>query len=170
MKALAEIMELENRELALPEKAQLRAKIFSIEEAIAAQPQIDPPLTHHFSEGVYGREMFIPKGSLLVGKIHKFKNLNIISKGFVSFFSVDGALHVKAPHSFVASPGVKRVIYAHEDSIWTTIHGTFETDLGNIEDEVIAKSYGDVESITPEELEMIEKEIKKIKGENLCLG
>jgi hypothetical protein len=122
----------------------LREKIASLESSIAKCPQAEIPLKHSFSKGVYAREITIPKGSLIVGKIHKHQNMNIISKGEVSFFSIDGAVRVKAPHTFVASPGVKRVIFAHEDTVWTTIHGTNETDLDKIENEFIAKSYDDL--------------------------
>ena len=106
-------------------------------------PQIDIPLKHTFSKNVYAREITIPKGSIIIGKIHKYQNMNIISKGEVSFFSIDGAVRVKAPYTFVASPGVKRVIVAHEETVWTTIHGTSETDLDKLEDEFIAKDYSE---------------------------
>lgn len=149
--------------LTVQERSLQRARISKLEDAILKQPQIDPPLKHHFSHGIYGREMFLPKGSLIVGKIHKLKNFNIISQGDVSFFSIDGADRVQAPHSFVGSPGAKRVIYAHEDTVWTTIHGTDETDLDKIEELFIAKDYHEVDCIDEIELKLIEEARK-------CLG
>lgn len=107
---------------------------------------VDAPVTHRFSKGVYAREMFIPKGAFVVGKIHKYQNLNILSKGDLSVLSVDGIMRVKAPFAVVSDPGVKRAVYAHEDCIWTTIHGTDETDVDKIEEIFIAKSYEDVVS------------------------
>jgi len=108
---------------------------------------------HYFSKGVYARELFIPKGTLVVGKIHRHQNLNILSSGDLTVISIEGVQRVKPPFTVVSPPGVQRVVYAHEDSIWTTIHGTDEKDVQKIEDEFIVKSY--------EELEM---------KENLCLG
>ncbi len=165
MKALKLLNELnkETRIATAEDRALLRAKISSLENVVKNQAQIVFKLQHRFSKDVYAREIFIPKFTLLVGKIHKFSNLNIISQGDLTFFSIDGAFRVQAPHSFVASPGVKRVIYAHEDSIWTTIHGTKETDLEKIEAEVIAKDYCEVDGIDEEELKLIE-EAKR------CLG
>lgn len=96
---------------------------------------------HHFSKDVYAREMQVPKGSVVVGKIHKFENLNILSKGEVSIFSIDGVMRVKAPFTFVASSGAKRVFVVHEDAVWTVIHGTAEKDLDKIEAQFIAKDY-----------------------------
>jgi len=115
-----------------------------ISEFLLEQPQVDIPITHHFSKAVYAREMKVPKGILVLGKIHKFENLNILSKGEVSVLSVDGVMRVKAPHTFVASPGAQRLIFAHEDVVWTTIHGTEETDVDKIEQQFIAKTYEEV--------------------------
>jgi hypothetical protein len=141
--------------LDLHDRSILRGKIALLEKEVKKEPQVDIEPVHNFSKDVYAREISIPKGSLIIGKIHKFQNLNIISKGDLSFFSIDGAFRVQAPHTFVASPGVKRVIYAHEDSVWTTIHGTSETDLEKIEEIFIAKDYREIEGITEEELKLI---------------
>lgn len=145
-----------SRELTLVEKASLRVKISALQEAVLKEPQIEVDPTHRFSKDVYAREIVIPKGSLIIGKIHKHQNLNIISKGDVSFFSTDGAFRAQAPYTFVASPGVKRVIYAHEDTVWTTVHGTGETDLDKIESIFIAKEYAEIEGISEEELNLME--------------
>lgn len=136
-----ELMRLSDGQLTEAGKAELRVQITKLEDVLLKLPQEDVPLKHYFSRDVYAREISIPKGTLIVGAIHRHKNLNIISKGAVTFFSIDGAVRTEAPHTFIASPGVKRVIYAHEDTVWTTIHGTGETDLSKIEDEFIAKNY-----------------------------
>jgi len=125
-------------------KAELRKQIAALEEFALKQPQLAIEITHHFSKSVYAREMFMPAGSIVIGKIHRHKNLNIISQGDVSFISVDGVMRVSAPFTFVASPGVKRVIRAHKDTIWTTIHGTGLTDLAEIEKEFIANDYSEI--------------------------
>jgi len=139
------------------DRAELVAKIFQLQDEVGKLPQETGGLQHHFSEGLYGRELSLTKGTLIVGKIHKYKNLNIILKGRVTFFSIDGAYEVTAPKVFVASPGVKRVIYAHEDSIWMNVHATKETDINKIEEEVIAKTFDSVEGISEEELKIIKE-------------
>lgn len=143
MEEVKEIIALTDSDGALTEvgKAELRLKIKDLETKVLSFPQVEIPPVHHFSKSVYAREITIPAGTLIVGAIHRHQNLNIISKGDVTFFSIDGAKRAKAPHTFVASPGVKRVIFAHEDTVWTTIHGTDETDVERIEDEFIAKDY-----------------------------
>ena len=125
--------------------AEFRDLIAFIESTLkSGGGQIELPITHHFSKDVYAREMIIPKGVLLVGKIHKYQNMNIISSGEISVLSVDGVKRVKAPYTFVSAAGAKRVGYAHEDTVWTTIHGTGETDVDKIEEQFIAKNYEDV--------------------------
>ena len=152
----------EKGHLTIEDKAELRKKIARLEEKVLMEPQIECELNHSFSPGVYARELRLKAGSIVIGKIHKHQNMNIISKGEVTFFSTDGAVQVSAPYTFVASPGVKRVIYAHEDTVWTTIHGTHLTDLVEIENEFIAKSYDEIPSIS-------EQELKLIKGEQNVL-
>jgi hypothetical protein len=133
------------------DKEELRNAIAKLEKHLATLPQREIKETHHFSKSVYAREIFIPAGTLLIGKIHKHENLNILSKGDCSVLSTQGPMRVKAPFTIVSPPGVKRVIYAHEDSVWTTIHGTDLKDVDAIEDEFIAKTYEEV-PLTDEEL------------------
>ena len=125
-------------------------------------------LTHHFTDkdskygcGIYARELFIPKGALIVGKIHKRPHLNIVLKGKISVASEKGKHYFEAPCILPCKPGDKRVGYAEEDTVWVSIHMTEhlgEDKLEDIEDEVIAKSYEELEQLLALE-----------KGQ-LCLG
>lgn len=118
----------------------LRDKVNAMEAIMRTMPQVDLPVKHHFSQGVYGRELFIPKGVTLTGKIHKYSQLNILVCGELSVLTEDGIKRVKPPFIVVSPPGTKRIAYAHEDSIWLTVHGTEETDLEKIEDKFIAQN------------------------------
>lgn len=103
-------------------------------------PAIELPVVHHFSKGVYARELHIPAGTTLTGKIHKFENLNILSKGEMSVLTEDGIKRVSAPFTVVSPPGTKRIAYAHTDCIWTTIHGTESQDIDAIEIEFVVET------------------------------
>jgi len=118
-----------------------RAKLLKLEAAIAERPQVEIEITHHFAPGVYAREMFVPAGVLLTGKIHKTEHLNIISQGKFSVSNMGESITIEAPHTFVSPVGTKRAIYAHTDATWTTIHVTDETDLDKLEDITIAESF-----------------------------
>lgn len=103
------------------------------------------PVQHHFAPGAYGREMTLPAGLVVVGKIHKHAHINVISNGRVQVFTEqDGVLELAAPCTFVSSPGTKRVIHVLEETVWTTVHVTDKTDLAEIEREVIATDFSEV--------------------------
>lgn len=123
--------------------ATTRERIARLEEVMRQAPQADFPLKHTFVPGVYAREIFIPKGSCIVGKIHRHEHLNFISSGEVSMLTPEGIQHIKGPCTMVSKAGTKRALYAHEDTVWTTIHANpdDERDLEKIESYVIAESY-----------------------------
>lgn len=129
----------------------IRAQILALQaDMLKLEEKIECPVTHTFAPGVYAREMRIPKGTLIVGKIHKHAHVNIVSKGSAQVMTEFGPMQIDAPHTFVSQPGTKRVVLALEDVIWTTIHPTNETDLAKIEEEVIAKSYDELSLGGPE--------------------
>lgn len=122
-------------------ETSLDARLDALESAMRAHGEVEIPVKNYFSKGVYAREIFIPKGTTLTGKVHKYENLNIMSKGDMSVLMEDGSVQrVQAPFTVVSPPGTRRAAYAHEDTIWTTIHGTEETDLEKIEATFIAQT------------------------------
>jgi len=130
----------------------VREEIFDIErrmnEAISVSDveeiDVQENVRHIFAPGVYAREMTIKAGEMVIGKIHKTEHINIISKGDISVKTQFGMNRYKGPCTFVSQIGTKRVVFAHEDTIWTTIHPTQETELEKIEEHVIAKSYDEI--------------------------
>lgn len=110
-------------------------------EVIVGNTDDTCPVTHHFAPGLYAREIFIPAGTVIVGKIHRHAHVNTISKGKVVVATEFGLQELQAPVTFVSQPGIKRAVVAQEDTIWTTYHPTDETDLGKIEAHVIAPSF-----------------------------
>lgn len=124
----------------------IRSKILHLQESMKELPSTlgDCTLRHIFAPGLYAREMFIPKGTVIVGKIHKHAHVNTISKGRCSVMTEFGPTEIEAPHTFVSEPGTKRVVVALEDVIWTTYHPSDETDLEKLEDQIIAKSYEEI--------------------------
>lgn len=111
----------------------VREKVNIIEAEILKHPQLAPVVNHHFSPGVYARELHIPAGAILTGRVHKYTNLNILSAGEMAVLTDDGMKRVSAPFTVVSPPGTKRVAYAFTDCVWTTILATDETDPAAIE-------------------------------------
>lgn len=139
--------------------ADLRERILKLQEAMFADPAFDPqcrdfPVTHFKAPGMIGRQMKIPRGSIIVGKIHKHAHLNQISYGHVRVFTEFGPMEIRGPHTFTSQPGTKRVVFALEDTLWTTFHlnpndwdPDNEEDMKRLEDEIIAKSYEQFEAL-----------------------
>jgi hypothetical protein len=142
-----------------------------IEEGVIESTLEDCVVKHYFAPKdekygccTYAREMLIPKGTLIIGKIHKHEHLNIISKGKVVVYTEFGEKHLEAPITFVSEIGLKRSVYAIEDTLWTTIHLTQfvgEENLDKIEEEVIAPDYEQMGLIASVD------ELSKIKNEGV---
>lgn len=121
----------------------LHEKIDRLEKAMLANlPLVDFPVEHLFTNGLYVRTVFNPAGSLLTTKIHKTEHPFAILKGSVSVYVPGvGTEHLEAPHIGVTKPGTRRVIYAHEDTVWVTFHPNpdDETDLDKLEERLIER-------------------------------
>ena len=96
------------------------------------------------SGGLYLRELFVPKGTLATGKIHKVPHFNIIVQGIVSV--VGEGKRIEAPYWFASPGGTKKAIYAHTDTLWITVHPTEETDITQIENALIAPNWAAFEA------------------------
>jgi hypothetical protein len=107
----------------------------------------DCPLSHVFAPGAYARTIFIPKDTLLVGKIHKHAHLNMLMQGRVSVAAEEGPILMEAPRVMSSKAGTKRVVYTHTDTIWTTVHLTESTDLEAIEEQIIANTYEEFDAL-----------------------
>jgi quercetin dioxygenase-like cupin family protein len=116
----------------------VRENVFSFEELAKREKQVPIETKHYFSKGIYAREVTIPAGVICTGHIHKYTNLNIISKGKIEVL-IDYELQTfEAPATIISPPGTKRIVRALEETVWTTIHATDETNIDKIEQEFIA--------------------------------
>jgi hypothetical protein len=118
-------------------------KVDLIEAIIRAKfPLVDLPVNHYFGDGVYVRELPIPAGTLLTGKLHKTKHVVTVSSGTLLVWSEElGTQLFDAPAMFVSHPGTRRVIFAFEDSVITTAHLNPDNceDIDTIESKIIEK-------------------------------
>lgn len=104
------------------EPAQRRAAIQRLEDEIIQLPQAVMPLEHFFAQGLYARQLTIPKDCVLTGAIHKFEHINILAKGDMTVVTEEGPRRIQAPCVMVSKPGTKRAGFAHEESVWITVH------------------------------------------------
>lgn len=86
-------------------------------------PAAEFPLVHHHADGLYARELTIPMGAFAIGAVQKYPHISVISKGEISMLNETGGItRIKAPCTMVSKPGVRKVGFAHEDTVWTSIH------------------------------------------------
>lgn len=124
-----------------------RNKILELGEVCKDMPQVQLELNQYFCNGVYAREMFIPKGVTLVGEIHLFDQINVVSKGKIKVVTDQGEKVIEAPAMFISPAGVKRAGFALEDTIWIEFHSTTLTNEADIRKERIAPDYETLEKV-----------------------
>jgi hypothetical protein len=98
------------------------------------------PFNEYVHGGIYERELFIPKDTILTGKIHLADHIFYLLKGDLSVMTDNGVKRIQAPARFDVKSGIKKIGYAHEDCLCTTFHKTHLTDLDEIEKELFEDS------------------------------
>jgi hypothetical protein len=98
---------------------------------------VEMPVKHHFTPGMYCREIFIPAGTVLTSKIHKTEHPFVVSLGRINVIMEDnGVEEIVAPHFGITKPNTRRVLYAVEDTVWTTFHTTNVVPADNSKEEI----------------------------------
>ena len=139
----------------------MRSKIQKLEEDLLSAANINnivagdnnglgnklAPLEHTFADGVYVRQMYMPKDTAVVGKIHKREHVWFLLQGCISVATENKIEEYEAPCYVVSPGGSKRVILALEDSIFVNIHPNPSNtqDLIELEKYNVAKNYEEYE-------------------------
>lgn len=100
--------------------------------------EVDLGVVHNFSDGLYAKQMFIPKGYVVGQHAHKFSHLSILAKGKVIVRTDDTEKEYTAPACLDIKKGINHAVEALEDTVWYCIHATDETDVAKI-DNVLVK-------------------------------
>lgn len=123
--------------------------IDSLQAAVERMPQVELPLTHRFTPGMYVRTIFMPKGALVISKIHRTQHPFVVTKGRCLVWaprqSAPGedtrpateVQEIAAGHIGITLPGTRRIIYICEDTEWTTFHATNKTTPEEVEADII---------------------------------
>ena len=132
---------------------EYRQKIAEIENKIASAKGAMfgnfLPLKHSFAEGLYIREIFMPKGILLVSRLHKNSYPSFILKGEVVMLTEEGMSRIKAPCYTISPAGTKRVLYMMEDTVWVTVDSNPDNsaDVEKLEKKLICESYAEFDKL-----------------------
>jgi hypothetical protein len=103
--------------------------------------QTEFEVDHIVGGGMYMRVLRIPKGQVLVGKIHRKSCMNIVTKGDITLMTELGKKRVQAGFRALSKPGTMKVGFAHEDTEFINVFRTDETDIAKIEAEIACESH-----------------------------
>ena len=117
-------------------QAPSRQQIDTIEAGLLQLPQVEIPVEHRFAEqqGLYAREIVIPAGTLMTGRVHKHQHVSIMVSGDMTVLTEQGMERVTGYHCWICPPGTKRIGYAHAETRWLTVHHTDHMQPEGIED------------------------------------
>ena len=120
----------------------VQAAISKLQEAMEGLPDKltaeDFVTNHHFIDGQYLRETHFPKGSIVIGQVHREDHMLMLLKGKCLVASSEGLKMLTAGYIGVAKRGTQRAGFAVEDCIFVTSHATTETDVNKLEHQLIA--------------------------------
>lgn len=119
------------------------------------------PVEHNFTEKQYIREFRAPAGHTIVSKIHNTNHPIFLLEGEVTIIEESGERRVKAPFYSITEVGTKRIVLVHEDCFFVTVHPANSTTIHEVEEEVVAKTFKDV-NIQPKDYSALDKFIKEI--------
>tara|TARA_R110000737_G_scaffold144520_2_gene174676 strand:- start:184 stop:681 length:498 start_codon:yes stop_codon:yes gene_type:complete len=107
---------------------------------------------HSFADGIYIREMKMKQGQLGFSAIHKHSYGFFLLSGVLASSKEEGVEEFIAPCYIVSPRGAKRVVYAVEDCVITTVHAnpTNTKDLKEIEQINVVFSWQDYEEYLKE--------------------
>ena len=102
---------------------------------------------HSFADGVYIREMRMKQGQLGFSAIHKHSYGFFLLSGVLASSKEEGVEEFIAPCYIISPRGSKRIVYAVEDCVITTVHAnpTNTQDLKKIESDNVVFSWKEYE-------------------------
>ena len=141
-----------------------RANVCALEHAMLNERECFDPdyfTKHHFCNGAYVREFFLPKGFTVTGKIHRYPCINILLSGKIRIAQSDEiATVMEAPMIYQSQAGEKKALFALEDTIFLNVHAlpqemleAGETDLEKMEAHFIVPSFKQLDIERREALE-----------------
>ena len=94
-------------------------RIDKLQEEMLNLPQVNCPVLEYFANGLYARQITIPKGTALIGAVHTTHNFAVVNKGILRLATDDGFRDVHAGEVVQVMPGQKNCGYAIEECCWT---------------------------------------------------
>jgi len=109
-------------------KDAIAERIEEMEAQMLEMPQVSIPVQSNNINGMYTREIMIPKGTLLTGAVHLFDYVDIMLSGDITVATEDGPVRYTGANVLHGKAGRKRAGWANEDTRWITVHRTDISD------------------------------------------
>tara|TARA_R110000822_G_scaffold260530_2_gene385408 strand:+ start:5 stop:478 length:474 start_codon:yes stop_codon:yes gene_type:complete len=133
-------------------KKELRNNIVDFQESLKSLPEDvvffndtdNCPVTNTFADGMHIRQIEIPKGIVAIGKIHLHEHVSFLLKGkMIILDEENGRKTIEAPMTIISQPGIKRVVYAIEDCVFTNVFAnpSNEKNIEELEKNNVVNTY-----------------------------
>jgi quercetin dioxygenase-like cupin family protein len=96
-------------------------------------------ISHHFSDGVYAKQMYLEKGHIAITHSHNYDHLSILAQGEVDIALNGIKTRFTAPCCIDIKAGIEHSIEALADSVFFCIHATSETDINKVDETLIER-------------------------------
>lgn len=94
----------------------------------------DLQVQHHFSAGVYAKEIHVPAGHTVGQHAHTFDHLSLLARGTVIVHTDEMTQTFQAPACITIKAGIHHEITALTDTVWYCIHATDVTDPDKVDE------------------------------------
>jgi len=114
-----------------------KRKMDIFESEVAKLPQVNLPLVHRFTDGMYIREIYMPAGTVVTSRTHKTQHPFVVAQGVVDVIDEEGRIErIMAPYLGITQAGTRRVLRVLDDCVWITFHATDKKDPVEISNEI----------------------------------
>ena len=143
----------------------MRAKLDRLLQEVNFLPQVPCPVREFFFPGLYIREITIPKGTTLIGAVHKTQNAAVLSKGRLQLVTENGTREIEAsPTPMTVNPGSMNAALALEDSVWTNYFPTNEKDPRKLIELLTESTYDELMGGIKNPQLMAQAELQKLEA------
>ncbi len=129
----------------LSSSMSLRDRIANLDAFLSTQPNVTIEPTHTFIDGMYSREIVFEEGTIATGSNHKTPQMDVMLEGEMLVATNEGYKHLVAPMTFTTLPGERKAGIALKRTRWISYHATECTTVEDVEAEIIAPGYEELE-------------------------
>lgn len=112
-------------------------RIILYQEYVSMDAELN--IKHHFSSGLYAKEMQLPKAYFALSHKHTYDHVSMLFKGS-AIVEVGGEETIyNAPAFILIKANQEHKITAIDDVVWFCVHETEEKDVNKIDEVAISK-------------------------------